>query len=388
MCALVVLPASALGAGELFTSTVSHPILDFSGGKQALTTTAGTLECESVSGTATFTSTATSELSIAPTYSGCKLLGLIAHVQMRSCAFVYQAELLEAHAPVGIHCTTKGDEVYIRATFLGSEVECIRLPEQTATGGGATYSNEGKGSGTGDVKVQGTTTGIEYTEKGTCGSGIANNGTYSGELTIKATDTEGKLKEVSWGKPLKFHSSATHTSIDASAISTQKLETGFDTIECGEIEASGTFSEKAFSQITATPAFGECDGVNSGTIFHVKMRSCDFLLTSELTGEHSPAHIECSVEGDEIRVIATYMGTESVCLRIPPQTPTGGGIAYANKEGDLQATATMTGVEYTQVGICDETGGSPDVFNDGVYSGKITLSGTDTEGKAVTLSWE
>ena len=380
----------ASASGEVFNFSVTHPTLDVSGGTQTFEATNGKFTCNSVTGSATISGSSATEVTLVPAYTSCKKEeGTVVHVRMKSCDYLLTSEVTSTHAQMHINCTTAGDEIQINATVLGTEVLCIKIPAQTPTGGGVTYTNVNKGSGTGTVTAKVTITGIEYTEVGACGSGtVANNGTYTAELTLQATDTSGNSKEAWWGKTAEFHSSTAHTTFDASAISIPKFETTPDTIECGKVSVSATTSATTTSEITATPTYEECDGVNTGMIFHVKMRSCDFLLTSKLVGEHSPVQIKCTTEGDEIRVIATFMGTESVCLRIPPQTPTSGGVVYTNKESDISANFTLTGLEYTEVGICDENGGSPNVVNDGSYSGKITLSGTTTEGGAATVRWE
>lgn len=85
-----------------------------------------------------------------------------------------------------MNCGTSGDEVDVQVFLLGTWLKCFKIPAQTPTGGGVTYTNSGA-----YVQVSAEITGIEYTKEGACGSGTGNNATYSGSATIAGTNTEG-----------------------------------------------------------------------------------------------------------------------------------------------------------------------------------------------------
>ncbi len=88
-------------------------------------------------------------------------------------------------ATISITCTTAGDEIMV-TTSLGA---VLKIPAQTPTSGGVTYTNEGLTK----VKVKATATGITYTCSTAflCGlAGIATEGNtadYNGTVIVGST---------------------------------------------------------------------------------------------------------------------------------------------------------------------------------------------------------
>lgn len=191
-----VAASGASASGELFHAGQAHTILDAHGGLQTFVTNPSTLTCTTVTADATTTVVTPSSITATDvTYSGCKNAdNITTHVQMRSCDYLFTSEATPTHAPVHIQCSTAGDEIRINGTVLGAEVTCVRVPAQTPTGGGVTYSNVAGG----DVKITATVTGIEYTVQGFCGSETVNNGTYNASVTVGGTDTVGNNVNVTW----------------------------------------------------------------------------------------------------------------------------------------------------------------------------------------------
>jgi hypothetical protein len=102
-------------------------------------------------------------------------------------------------ATVWIECPT-GKEIVLTNSLCN-----IKIPVQTPTSGGVTYTNEGSGS-TRDVKVSETITGITYTSEGSfCALGgvpsEGNNADYNGTATVKGyqdnSGTEGAQTGIS-----------------------------------------------------------------------------------------------------------------------------------------------------------------------------------------------
>ena len=187
----------------------------------------------------------------------------------------------------------------------------------------------------------------------------------------------------------KFTSDKTHTILSASAINNQVLTTTVGATECTEISFDeATMASTAVTEITAKPTYSGCVDTIGGSkvTARVNMTSCDYKFTSEIPAgkEHSQLHIECTTAGDEIDWEVKVLGVFVQCLKIPAQTPTGGGVTYANSGTDhIKMKFTVTGIKYTELGSC----GNNTNVNDGTYEGEVTVSGKDTAGSTATLSY-
>jgi len=204
--------SSASASGETFHSDGDHTILDVtqdgtegsSTGQQIFETTAGKLSCTGVEASITLTATTTGEITAVPTYTKCNKIeggaeGLTTHVKMTSCDYLFTAESTPTHAQVHIQCSTPGDHIHVNATFLGSEILCMTIPPQTPTSGGVVYHNLGEPPATRTITIEVTVEGIEYTEKGACGSSTVNNGKYFGNVLVQGTNTNNEETDIWWG---------------------------------------------------------------------------------------------------------------------------------------------------------------------------------------------
>jgi len=206
-----VTASGASAAGERFHSDGEHTILDFTQdgtessatGLQTFTTTAGQLSCTGVEANVTLTGKTLSEITAVPVFTNCNKRegadeheSLLIHVQMTSCDYLLTSEKSGIDAPVHIRCSTPGDHIHLKATFLGTELNCLTIPSQTPTGGGLSYHNIGASPRT--LTIEATVTGVEYTEKGVCGSAVANDGIYTGNVLVRGTNTEGKEVDTWW----------------------------------------------------------------------------------------------------------------------------------------------------------------------------------------------
>jgi len=198
--------SSASAAGELFHSDGDHTILDATQdgaegsetGRPTFHTTVGKLTCKGVHAEVTITETTPSQITAKPTYTNCQGLGLTTHVHMNTCDFLFTSEKVDSDAPVHIKCEKLGDEIEIKATFLGSEVNCVDVPAQTPTGGGVVYHEHVVGAKIRTLTIEATVKGIEYTETGSCGSKVANDGEYTGNVLIEGTNTNKEETDIWW----------------------------------------------------------------------------------------------------------------------------------------------------------------------------------------------
>ena len=196
----------------------------------------------------------------------------------------------------------------------------------------------------------------------------------------------------------RFHAETAHTTLDftqdgteGSATATQKIATTVGEFDCTGMRGTVTLTEATPTAITLVPDYAGCfkiEGGGKGATVHVRMRSCDYLFTSEKSNSHGPVHIRCTTPGDHIQINATILGTEALCIKIPAQTPTGGGATYHNVGSgttrEVTIEATVTGIEYTEINVC----GSGTVANDGTYTGNFLATGTNTVGEHEGVWWE
>ena len=194
----------------------------------------------------------------------------------------------------------------------------------------------------------------------------------------------------------RFHISVEHAILDFAQDGTEgtaswhTFTTTVGELRCTGVEASVTPTAKTFSEITAAPTYTKCNKIESGSeglTLHVKMTSCDYLYTDERSGTHAPVHIQCSTPGDHIHINVTFLGSEILCMTIPPQTPTSNGVVYhtvgVSPNRTLTIEPTVEGIEYTEKSVCGSA-----VANDGKYTGNILVRGTNTNKEAVDTWWE
>jgi hypothetical protein len=184
LAVVAVLAMSAVVASaamaENFHSESSPTVL--SGSQTAtheFTTSVGTVTCTTATFAGEATGTSVSEVSVHPTYEGCKLSGINISVTITTTGCNYRFyNVASKSGPTDIVCET-GKSI----TVAG--------PGCTVTVGGQTglnsvsYANEGAETSR-TVKVTASVTGIAYSTKGfLCGTSSKTNGTYSGPTSVK-----------------------------------------------------------------------------------------------------------------------------------------------------------------------------------------------------------
>jgi len=181
-----------------------------------------------------------------------------------------------------------------------------------------------------------------------------------------------------------FNSTVEPTTIDASSVGTQDFETVFGLFECKQVSLNATLAKKAVSEFKAVPTYSECTGPGGKGPTRVTQTSCFYVFTSSIPSgkTHAPFHLECTTAGDGIDIEIEILGKWRPCIFIPAQTP-GTGVTYANNGKHIDATLTLTNIQYTETGTCGS-----ETRTTGTYQGKITLKGTDANKNEATLSWK
>jgi hypothetical protein len=198
--AMSAVAASAASAHEFTSSVDNTTLMGEATTPQVFNTTVGELECSAVSldeANSTIEGTTAETVTARPEYSGCVKAGTSTKIypEFGECGYVFTSETTEELAEVEIECPNEGEEVEIKAT--GFKLGCVNVPPQPVTG--VHYIDATTGTGTGDIDVVANVSGIEYNEKGVCGSGHGEEGTYTGTVTVQGTDANENLIEIMSG---------------------------------------------------------------------------------------------------------------------------------------------------------------------------------------------
>lgn len=391
ICTLGAATASSASATIDFHSEVEHTLLNgTSTGSHVFKLGSSELTCSTaaLAGTMKSATRASIEIVLAPAYSSCKFKSggeeFTAHVKRLSCSYTYSVskESEEGHlfqGPSAIGCEKAEDSIQAKLTILGKERACFSLPAQVF-GGTEDYTREGAGTKR-DLKLRATLTEIEYTLEDVCGEGGFANATYSGEATLSGEKEGGGQVGIWVGEP-EFRSEATHTVLTASSTGAQVFTAAGSKLSCAEASFKGTLESatKSAEEIVLQPTYSSCTVEEEGAKLtaHVDPEGCGLGLgvIEETEGGglyHGPGRIACEKAEEAIHVTVTLFGKEYACFKIAPQVAA--GLVDYELEGSgssrqIQATSTMTGLDYTLESICgSETGKA------GAYDGQLTLAG-------------
>jgi hypothetical protein len=182
-----VAASAASATADLTAGASSGKLTATQASENVFTITPGAVKCKTVHGETPFTSATitTGEASIS--YSNCSAFGFLsATITMNACT-VHGEGGAEAKTLVGKIVCPVGQEITV-STF-----GCVvHIPSQTVAG--HTVAT-GAGGTPADVTTTTTWEGMKYTETAGCpnvsATATTNNGTYTGQLTVKAFNTSG-----------------------------------------------------------------------------------------------------------------------------------------------------------------------------------------------------
>jgi hypothetical protein len=154
------------------------------------------------------------------------------------------------------------------------------------------------------------------------------------------------------------------------------------TVENGAEEA--TVFASYVGKPNETPHGAACESAFGSVT--VDMNGCDYKLTGNTTGSDegkadATVWIQCKKVGEHIVL------TQSLCtIKVPAQTPTSGGVIYANEtengKGVVKITATVTGITYTSEGSFCALGGVSSEGDNADYNGTAVITGYEDQCKA------
>lgn len=321
-------------------------------GNGTFVTEAGKTECKShFEGT---NSSATENLTVIAKYSNCKAFGFLeSTVNMRSCDYLFKKPTLlksteegkthEYTATVEEKCTNAAEPILISAAT------CKATIGEQSFGGHVILSVT---TGTGDIDLQATLTGITYTvtEDGfACpfaGTGVRTGATYNTDKALTFKSTNGATIDVDGnggGESGSEYTASTYptTGTGESALGNDVLKTEAGNVEC-KSHYSSTLSAKSTS-LTVTPTYTECKafGFLSAS---VEMKGCDYVLNSATvpSGDVSTSKIDISCATEVITI------TGGTCtMLIGPQKGLSKVTTTNNTAaGDMSIQAAVTGIEY------------------------------------------
>ncbi len=175
--------------------------------EHVFTNEGGTVRCTTStwSASATPVSGAISELTLAPTYTGCSAFGFAtAHVKVNGCTYTLTTPTTTGVAgevtwhPSQIHVLCPaGKSIEITPTAFGASICTQFIGEQTPTSGHIIARNAGTAVAM-DITDEVTVKGIHYTGSGgICGNGETHSDAeYSGNTTAKCYSDAGHTKQV------------------------------------------------------------------------------------------------------------------------------------------------------------------------------------------------
>jgi len=187
-----------------------------------------------------------------------------------------------------------------------------------------------------------------------------------------------------------FHFNSTaadgHTILNGKQIGLHKFTTTAGEVTCEVATFSGTTTSNTTTDVTITPSYEKChiNFFGSKVAATVNMNKCDYTVTSHQTSEPKPGEIKTTEA--TIHLVNCEKAAEVVAagctIKVNPEQTLGGQTITNGEEDIVLKTETKT-IAYSHTGFTCGTGSG----TTGTYKGETTVKGSETEGKAVTLSY-
>jgi hypothetical protein len=180
--AMSALSASAASAGE-FHSEAAHTILSGSQlGEDIFTVTAGTVKCKEATYSGTQSSATATTVTVKPTYTECTAFTFVnTTIDTNGCEYEFSGDDNKVNI---VNCTS---------ALTVTAFNCYVTVGNQKGLESVTYTNEGKTTSR-DVKVKVGINNVTYTQESKsfpgCSNGTMNNGSYTGEATVRGFNTE------------------------------------------------------------------------------------------------------------------------------------------------------------------------------------------------------
>jgi len=350
---------------------------------------AGAVLCEELQyeGTAKAATKTATEITVNPQFEECHLTSGGTEypvLVLTPCSFVLHVEKTNGDGSVAIECPEE------KSLSVFTTNCTITIPSQNALQS-ATFTNRGSGA-TREVTVDFSLGGIEYIEHKSgptspCkeGTETKENGSYSGIGTISGED-EGAKQVGIWVESAKFQFEKEH-SIFTGGDEVSEHTFSFDAgnMECEETPAFATVQSKTATEFVAVPTYKKCFLSTTGGAIVIDFNNCSYVFHFEGSLEGS-MDVACPIGKTIVFTLASGLCT----ITIPPQAALK-RVRFTNKGAGSSRQITvdigLANLQYEE----HRPFGTPPCKNStaltssGLYTGQITLAGTDTEGKPVGI---
>ncbi len=177
----------------------------------------------------------------------------------------------------------------------------------------------------------------------------------------------------------QFHSEAAHTTLSGTQVGTNTFTVNAGTTHCKTAKFAGTTTTATTKEVTVSLDYTNCNLTAFGgesLEATVDSTGCDYLLTAS-----GSAHVGCEA-GKALRVTAPF------CTVTVTTPQTASKVSFVNTGAgttrEVDVVSEVTGLKYHQTAFCP--GGTVNGTN-GTYSGSVSVTGTNTEGKHVGVWW-
>jgi len=179
----------------------------------------------------------------------------------------------------------------------------------------------------------------------------------------------------------EFHSTVAHTILTGEQTTTHKFTvgSGFGAITCKKAKFTGTTTATTESSQVITPEYKECTD-SFGRTAHVTVEAKYRFTTPSKTTENAEVHLEGKI------TVQITNGSGVVICDVHITSQTNNNIIYHNVAGGVEVTTNTNNVATTTSGGSLNCGVSDGAHAGGSYTGNTLTKGTDTEGKAVTIT--
>lgn len=176
-------------------------------------------------------------------------------------------------------------------------------------------------------------------------------------------------------EPFAFHSEIQHTTLTGAGEGSSSFTFDAGTAKCSTAKYEGTMLSEESTSLTLAPAFESC--TIAGVKADVSMNGCQFVLTASAKEGgiyKGTMGISCG-EGKSMTILVTLLGVTVCTIDIPAQTLS--GVTFSEvSEGDVKATASVSGITYSQTpkegSFCSKVENKAN----GTYSGVAVIAGS------------
>lgn len=188
---------------------------------------------------------------------------------------------------------------------------------------------------------------------------------------------------VSAASAADFHSTSSHTFLSGGQTTqhTFTVGVGFGAIKCKVATFTGTSAATTTTFLTLEPHYTECTD-SFGRAVDVSDNGATYTFTNT-----APGSMHIAIPNSKLIEIKVTNGGGAVVCTVLIASQTNSPLDYSNSGSGILVASTINNITSTTVGGFFNCGVADGAHTGGSYTGSTTITGTDTSGKAVTLSY-